>query len=711
MSQPPARPVPPPAAPPAEGLAAAAMFTSAFLLFAVQPLVARQLLPGYGGSAAVWNTAQVVFQALLLLGYAYAHAAGRLAPRRQVAVHAAVVAAAALMLPPALRLGARPPAGAWPVPWVVLAVGAAVALPFFALAANSTLVQAWQVARRPGVDAYRLYAASNLGSLAALACYPLLVEPRLGLAAQRALWSVGFAAFALLTALGMVRVWRAAAADGRGGGAGGDGSVDSVGEGAAAAGARDADAVRAAGASAADGASPAAPTRLRRLGWAVLAGVPVGLSLSTSLALSTEIAATPLFWTVPLAVYLLTYILAFGWPDRIPRGWAAASARFCVAVSLLGAVTDLPFIAPLSLATLFAGALLCHLDLANDRPAPAHLSSFYLWLAIGGLAGGALNSLVAPVVLDRVTEYPLTLAVVAALALPRAGRRGRAGIAFALAAAALAIWSALGAGESGTTVRTARSFFGVVRVADLPGERVLIHGATQHGSQRTSDHGRRIPTRYFHPAGPLGAPLAALGDGARIGVIGLGTGALAALTKPGQHLTFYEIDPLIEDVARAQFSYLADAAGTVDVRIGDGRLLLAAEPDARFDLVVVDAFSGDVVPVHLLTAEAIDAFRAKLAPGGLLVLHVSSRWLALDRVLAGYAARRPDAKLAAADWDPDSVARAEGASRTLAVAVANDAATLDRLTDAGGGLWRPLDAGARAQWWTDDRSDLLGVMK
>ncbi len=688
MTDPRSNAPPPPTAapspPPAEALAAAAMFCSAFLLFAVQPLVARQLLPGYGGSAAVWNTAQVVFQALLLAGYAYAHACARLAPKRQVALQAAVVAAAALMLPPALRLGAHPPAGAWPVPWVVLAVAAAVALPFFALAANSTLVQAWQVVRRPGVDAYRLYAASNLGSLAALACYPLLVEPRLGLAAQRGLWSAGFAVFAALTAAGMARLWTAA------------------GPGLAGA-----------NVAASPAAAPAAdaPTLRRRLGWAVRAGVPVGLSLSTSLALSTEIAATPLFWTVPLAVYLVTYILAFGWPERIPRRAAAWSARLCVGVSLLGAVTDLPFLAPLSLATLFAGALLCHLDLARDRPAPERLSSFYLWLAIGGLAGGALNSLVAPVVLDRVTEYPLTLAVVAVLALPSRGRRSAAGMAFAAAACALAVWSALGAGEGGATVRTARSFFGVVRVADLPGERVLIHGATQHGSQRLADAGRRIPTRYFHPAGPLGSPVAALAPGARVGVIGLGTGALAALTKPGTRLTFYEIDPLIEDVARRQFSYLADAPGDIEVKIGDGRLLLAAEPEASFDVIVVDAFSGDVVPVHLLTAEAIDAFRARLAPGGLLVLHVSSRWLALDRVLAGYGAHRPGVSLAVADWQPDSAARAEGASRTLAVAVADDAAVIDALEAVRPGLWRPLAADGRAQWWTDDRSDLLGVMK
>ncbi|MEO8082816.1 MAG: fused MFS/spermidine synthase [Ardenticatenales bacterium] len=727
----------------ADALSIASILTSAFLLFAVQPLIARQLLPSYGGSAAVWNTAQVVFQALLLAGYAYAHALGRLNARRQAVVHAAVVAAAALALPPALRLGASPPAGAWPVPFVVLAVVAAVAPAFFALSANSTLTQAWQAARRPGADAYRLYAASNLGSLVALAAYPLVVEPHLGVAAQRWWWSAGFGLYAVWTALGAARLWRGMEGRSEGAGAGAAPSV----RGAGTAAGRDdvvdgadhivgvvdfVDVEADAGLAVVVPASPPtstlpAPTLRRRLRWAALAGVPVSLSLSTTLALTTEIAATPLFWTVPLAIYLVTYVLAFGWRERIPRRWAAVGARLCVGLALLGAVADLPFIVPLSLATLFAGALLCHLDLAGDRPDPAHLSSFYLWLAIGGLVGGALNSLLAPVVFDGVAEYPITLAAVAWIAAgPFGGRRRWSAVVFAVAATALTALQLAGVGDEGATVRQARSFFGVVRVAEIAGERVLLHGATQHGSQRLDAVGRRTPTRYYHPAGPLGGPVARLGEGARIGVIGLGTGALAALTRPGQHMTFYEIDPLIEDVARHQFTYLGDAPGRIDVGIGDGRLLLMAEPRASFDLIVVDAFSGDVVPVHLLTAEALDGYRAMLRPGGVVVLHLSSRWLDLDRVLAGYANHRPAVSLASAHWRPDAAATAEGASRTLAVALADDRAAIDALAAGAPGLWRAFGRGGsalddsdgdgwglgtKAQWWTDDRSDLLGAMK
>jgi SAM-dependent methyltransferase len=727
----------------------ASVFLSALLLFLVQPMVARLLLPGYGGSPAVWSTALVFYQVVLLAGYAYAHlATTRLSGRLRVGLHLGVVLVGLLVLPPAARLAAAPPAGAWPVPWVLLALAAAIGPPFFALSSNATLVQRWLAGSGSAGarDPYRLYAASNAGSLLALVAYPLLLEPRLGLRDQGGSWSVGYGLFVVLTLVVLRLTWPAPAL---------------------------ADAATVVGADAGEDPSAAAaaataPTRRRRLGWLVRAAVPVSLMLAVTLTLSTDVIALPLLWVLPLAVYLLTYILAFALPERLPRGPIAAATVTSILIDLVAQLVPLPLPMPVliavNLAPLAAGGLLCHLDLARDRPAPRFLTGFYLWLALGGALGGIANSLLAPLVFDNVAEYPLTLAALAWLvgaagpramgqALAASWRRGapatltilavglvstillvRGDLSlrtwavillalllpyslvfrprqahFALAGTLVAVLLGLGWASVLPVMAQDRSFFGVVRVLSEAGARVMIHGTTLHGVQQEDPELARIPAAYYHPNGPLGRAVRSMPADARIGLVGLGTGALAALTQPGQRADFFEIDPLVVDIARSAFTYLRDAPGEVAVTVADGRLGLAAVPDGHYDLLVLDAFSSDAVPTHLLTAEALDLYRRKVRPGGLIVVHVSNRELDLARVFRGWSAATGH-PVALQRWEPATADRQQGAVPTVAVALAPEDATVRRLVDDSGGAWQLLDPTGPAATWTDDRSDLMGVL-
>lgn len=745
------------------------VFTSACLLFLVQPMVARLLLPGFGGSPAVWNTALVFYQAVLLVGYAYAHwSATRLPPRWRVPVHLVVVLVPLLLLPPAVRAFGVPPSAAWPVPWVLAALAAAVGLPFFALASNSSLTQGWlaPTLTASGQDPYRLYAASNAGSLLALLAYPFAFEPLLGVRAQTSLWALGYLLFVALTMV-VLRVghrghrgMRVEAGEVGEMGAG-DHALDGV---AGTRGVRDQEVEGASG-----GARHLAPSKQRRVLWIVRSGVVASLLLSVTLAISTDIVAVPLLWILPLAVYLLTFILAFALPERLPRGplvaATVASIAAALALQLIPIHLSLPTQVALALAPLAFGGLLVHLDLARDRPAPRHLTSFYLLLALGGVLGGILNSLLAPVVFDTVAEYPLTLAAMAWL-LPAAGPaalvrdlraawRARnvlpavtvlvlAGVAvaglrqddrlqqalwvivlllllpyalllrprlahLALATTALALVLAAGLVSFVPLVDQSRSFFGVLRVLEEPGVRVMMHGTTLHGAQQTDPELRRIPAAYHHANGPMGSAVRSLPADATVAMVGLGTGALVALTQPGQRVEFFEIDPLVETVARREFTYLEDAPGDVTVHIVDGRLGLAAAPDAAYDLLVVDAFSSDSVPAHLLTAEALALYLRKVRPEGLIVFHISNRELDLARVLRGWslATGRPVAVQA---WDPTPAERGQGAMSTRAVALAPAGATVERLIDSSNGAWRRLGQAGPAVFWTDDWSSLLGVL-
>jgi hypothetical protein len=857
---------------------AVTLFLSAALLFLVQPMVGKMLLPLLGGTPAVWNTCMVFFQALLLAGYAYAHATTAwLGVRRQALLHLAVLllpfASLSLVVDPALLdYGDRSP-----VVGLLLGLLLTVGLPFFVVSTSAPLLQKWfaDTGHPAAQDPYFLYGASNLGSMLALLGYPTVVEPWLALADQRLVWRIGYAGLVGLTALCAVCLWRSR------------GVVSGKKE------------IQ----------SPLLPddaplttrhsplTAARWLRWVALAFVPSSLMLGVTTYLTTDIAAIPLLWVLPLGLYLLTFILVF---SRLP----AAVHRLMVAllpflilplVFLMLSEYPLPIGGKIvvHLAVLFVAAMVCHGELARDRPPTRYLTGYYLAMSVGGVLGGLFNALAAPVLFNGIVEYPLALVLACLLTpapngKPRAGLAGATGVigfylgagvallvpalgrsdlslarlaggdgfwlAAGLLAAPLVVWlsargdrderganwldlalpaalgvlavgldlglriipvhrgldrlfarlhDALPAGlpprvvgfldpsSSGPlvllvcglpvvlcalfldrprrfglgvaalllassfcelldddVVLRGRSFFGVLRVADDGNFRRLEHGTTLHGMQRrhwdrstfaavavvplaaphpfgeaallaagqdTWHHPGREPLTYFHRTGPIGQVFAAYPDrlaGRHLGLIGLGSGTLACYGQPGQRLTYYEIDPLVQRVAYNPecFTFLSDAQArgvAVDVVLGDARLKLAERArrgtEEKFALLVVDAFSSDAIPVHLITRQARTVYLDNLADDGLLVFHISNRYLDLEPVLANLAA---DAGLAGLIEADDANGLASKASSTWVV-LARQEGTLERL--AQDGRWRALKVRPDVGVWTDDYSNLLRV--
>jgi len=649
------------------GLFSATLALGAALLFSVQPMVAKRVLPGLGGAPAVWNTCMVFFQAALLAGYAYVHAAtARLGPRGQAALHAVLMAAALLALPIAIAPDAAglPPAGTNPAFWLLGMLLRRVGPPFFVVAATAPLLQRWfaRTGHPTAMDPYFLYSASNLGSLIALLGYPLAVEPALDLTRQSRWWAVGYGLLAVLTLACAAAARRPAPA-------------------------------------APEVVDAGRPGMGRWSRWVALAFVPSSLLLGVTTFLTTEIAAIPLLWVVPLAIYLLTFVLVFARRPPVPHELVLRLlplAVTCLAVVIGLGATQPGWIA-LHLLTFFAAAMACHGELARLRPPARDLTAFYLAMAVGGVLGGAFNALIAPALFDRIAEYPLAL-VLACLARPTprrrspggalplviglatvalaagspsgpASRAGEFGAKFLLGLAAFACYAlagrpvrfaaAIGAvlavgglsiGKGGPVEYRARSFFGVLKVVRVAttdgGARQLVHGRTLHGEQRLAPALRREPLTYFTRSGPCGDVFAACHARARpaapgVAIIGLGAGSLACYAEAGQRWTFYEIDP---DVARVAadpryFTFLGDCrAGPPAVVLGDARLRLRAAPDRGYGLIVMDAFSGDAVPVHLLTREALRLYRAKLAPGGLIAVQITNNSIDFAPVLGALAA-------------------------------------------------------------------------
>lgn len=738
----------------------AAIFTSAFLLFLVQPMFSRFVLPLLGGTPAVWNTCMLFFQAALLGGYLYAHVgARRLGVRRQAAVHLVLLAAAALLLPISVA-GATPRGGQEPIAWLLLHMLTTVGLPFFVLSATGPMLQKWfaETGHPGAANPYWLYAASNLGSMLALLGYPFLMEPRLRLMEQSRTWAAGYAVLAVLVVLSAVALWRLSPAAGL--------SVS----GAAASEPGDVVVVEA-----------PVPTR-QRLVWIGLAFVPSSLLLSVTTFITTDIAPIPLLWVVPLALYLLSFTLAFATRPPLRHRWMlAAEPFFIAAVSLLlmyGFTRRPELVIPLHLLALFVVAMVCHGELARRRPSVTHLTEFYLWIAVGGVLGGIFNVLVAPLVFTRTWEYPIVLTL-ACLARPwprmprpgggRGGRLGRlfrdradpmrwhlmnllrtaafvfalllvsrtnipgipTGLQLPLAAAVLAlvsaglgrapVWLAICIGAS-LAIRTAfvirreptllahRSFYGrfaVLNTPEMGGFHALYHGSTLHGAQSMDPARRREPLTYYARHGPLGNVFASTAEKAghrRVAVVGLGTGTVAAYANPGEDWTFYEIDPGILRMARDRryFTYLTDSPARTRVVLGDARLSLVHAPPHRYDLIVVDAFNSDAIPVHLLTREALGVYLDKLAPGGIVMLHLSNRYLELESVVAALAKDRGlVARIGASDL------RGFFISASSWAAVARSDADLGTLVaDAN---WRPARNWRHVQPWTDDFSSVLSV--
>jgi hypothetical protein len=666
------------------------LFLASALLFSVQPMIARTVLPLLGGSPSVWTTCMLFFQSALLAGYGYAHATTSwLGTRRQVVLHGLLLASAYLFLPlgaPAvLGVESHPTVGL--LGWLTRSAG----LPFFAVATTAPLLQRWFAAsgHTRARDPYFLYAASNAGSLAALIAYPLWIERRLGLGAQSVAWSAGFTMLVLLVAgcaaVTLVHVRGKDAEDER---------VDDP------------------------------PTALRQSswpGWIILALIPSSLMLGVTTYLTTDLAPIPLLWVVPLALYLLSFIVVF---SRRSEWFVRASRRMLpillmAQAPVMGAGLVQPFWIPLHLFTFFSAAVVCHGELARRRPSADRLTSFYLAMAVGGALGGLFNAIVAPVVFEGIAEYPLALVAaclvlafrgesrvretlnradlilpvvvgsiaavlcanvggVADSALGVLGTMAAAGLTvlvaaghrrhpsrFALTVGSLSLACALSSGVTGRVIHQERSFFGVLKVTALAEGKVhrLFHGSTLHG-QQSFEPGRRCePLTYFARSGPVGQVFEVFDkrsghEKARVAVTGVGAGSIACYARPGQSWTYYEIDPAVVRIARdpRYFTHLNDClASTLSVLVGDARIRMASAVDGGYDLVILDAFSSDAIPIHLLNREALALYRRKLADGGLIAVNISNRYLDLAPVIArlardaGLVARvRVDARISAA---------------------------------------------------------------
>jgi hypothetical protein len=723
----------------------ATMLLGALLLFLVQPMFARMVLPLLGSSPAVWNTAVVFYQAVLLAGYLYVHLTNsRLSHRRQVTLHGVLVLLALLVLPLAVPGDWTPPVESNPIPWLLALLIVSAGLPFFVISATSPLLQTWfsRTNHPAASDPYFLYAASNLGSMVALLSYPLLLEPNLRLLDQSRAWSVVYAAFAVLILVCGALAWRSPP------------KLD-------------------ARHTPSDHPVPPLPLPLaRQLRWLLLAFVPAGLLLSVTAYLSTDIPPVPLLWVVPLALYLLSFIVAFARWGGIARRAVAVVLPvllLLVAVTLMSGITrPLPLLIGLHLALLFAAALLCHGALAADRPHTAHLARFYVWLSAGGVLGGAFTALLAPVLFSSLVEYPLMLGLLgllyAHLSLPpgRVPNRLRdigvpliagvlialvivqveaSGVLLSVPAAALLIGvpatvyflffhrplrfaTGMGAvlvvgllsiGAEGGVLHTERSFFGIHRVVrDADGNHRLIHGSTLHGMQSMDPERRHEPLTYYHRSGPIGQLFAAFDrtdSRERVGVVGLGAGSLACYSRPEQEWTFYEIDPAVERIARnpRYFTSLEECAPHAKVVLGDARLSLARKEDGRHDLLILDAYSSDAIPIHLITREALALYLDKLDAGGVLAFHISNRYLDLAPVLGTLA---EDAGLVALVQDDGFVSESELRLGKLASRWVILARALDHLADLPADpRWRPVPPGPPSTLWTDDFSSIFAVLR
>ena len=608
---------------------------SAFLLFQVQPLVSKAILPWFGGCPAVWTTCMLFFQTLLFGGYLYAHLLQRrLAPRNQVAVHLVLVVVALAVLPIIPGPGQRPVDSSNPTGRILLLLAATVGLPYFVLSATSPLVQAWFGHRCPGRSPYRLYALSNFGSLAALLSYPLFFEPTFDLPKQSTLWSGAFLIYgalcvASLTCLWHLRNWQWLA-------------TDSLSPG------------NDSNASSAPGSDPSAPTWRDRAGWLLLPACASLMLLAATNHVCQDVAVVPLLWVMPLALYLLSFIICFDHARWYVRPvWAGAAV-----VALVGAAandsqhasTPLNLLQELLLyfAMLFFACMVCHGELARRKPNPRYLTEFYLLIAAGGALGGLFVAVVAPLVFSSYLEWPIGMALSGVLALGLLNPvrlRGRTQLVRYLAmvlvvGTALSCW-AYWRFKPSRTVDQARNFFGVIAVQEYyPSDPtkhqfLLVHGRITHGCQFTDPVKRRWPTSYYGEESGVGQAIRYFqrSGGVRVGAIGLGTGTLAAYAKPGDVFRFYEINPEVLRMARQHFHYLGDCRGRWDVVLGDARLSLEAESPQRFQLLVLDAFSGDAIPTHLLTGEAFDVYQRHLAPGGVIAVHVSNKYLRLVPVV------------------------------------------------------------------------------
>ena len=669
-------------------LYAVTIFASAFLLFLVQPIVAKEILPWFGGSAAVWTTCLVFFQTALLAGYAYSDLAiHRLRPRRQVQLHFALLALSVAVLPIVPAVHWKPLGTEDPATRILGLLAVTIGLPYFLLSTTSPLVQAWFARARGGASPYRLFALSNLASMLALLAYPFVIEPALSTRTQALAWSAGYAVFAMLCA---VTAWRST----RG------------------AGHRPAAEAR----SASVGDDPP-PSRVRQALWCALAATGSVLLLSITNHITENIAAVPLLWVLPLVLYLLSFILTFDAPRWYRRPLLlplAAAALGIMAWTLADArlTHQLPLQLGVFTFGLFVACMFCHGELVRLKPAPRFLTRFYLMISAGGALGAVLVGIVAPLTLPAYFELSFGLIVCAGLLLVQVWRdpavfRALAGAALigALVSAVLSIQRFFD-----DAIFATRDFYGVLRVLEVNSgpyaRRSLVHGTILHGTQYLAPDLRRQPTTYYTATSGVGRALESMHPRVaplKVGVIGLGTGTLAAWGSRGDVYRFYEINPRVPEVARTFFTYLADSEATVEIAVGDARLSLEREPPQGFDVLAVDAFSSDAIPVHLITREALGVYLRHMKPDGIVAFHVTNRFLNLVPVVEALGRERGLTMLHIAD------AGSGLGSSSDWVLLATRPAVLERpgLADAA----TPLQS--RPDWriWTDDFNNLLQVLR
>jgi hypothetical protein len=712
-------------------LFAAALFLNALLIFWVQPLFAKMVLPLLGGSPSVWTTCMLFFQAALLAGYAYGHAGIRaLGLRRHAVIHAVLVWVPLLLLPIAVNREAATAADQ-PIAWLLQTMGVSVGLPFVVLASTAPLLQRWYSSLKTrSSDPYWLYSASNVGSFAALLAFPILFEPAIPLGQQTGIWKIGYVIVAALLTACAVSVLRRPASE----------AITPQ-----------------------EDAPPAevitAATRLR---WLALSFAPSTLMLGVTTYLSTDVAPVPLLWVLPLACYLLTFIVAFGWYSDAMQTNVRRLLPSVLLPLILLIVSDARaafWIAILVHVLAFTVlAMLCHGELASDRPGVQHLTEFFLWLAAGGVLGGVFNTLIAPQVFTSVAEYPLAIAFACVVCVPKqqfreafasprsmlqpalatgiaavvlvAARLGglaqlptmafvavpalvfvkgakqntaRLSIGIVGLLAALALSNVIAPTDGGQTLYADRTFFGVYRVATEPARNFVLlkHGTTIHGRQAIGDTNPE-PQTYFHRKSPIGNVFEMMGSAAKsVGVIGLGTGTLAAYSQPESRWTFYEIDGAVERIARDArfFHYLEHCGARCSVVLGDARLTLG-ESRVAHDILVLDAFSSDAIPIHLLTTEALRTYETRLSEDGILAFHISNRHIKLAPVIARLARERGLTALTRFDKTVDAKLGFEASEW---VVMARRPERLQGLAaDAG---WTPLMADARPAW-TDDFSNI-----
>jgi hypothetical protein len=725
----------------------AAIFVSALLLFSVQPLFTKMVLPRLGGSPAVWSVAMVFFQSLLLGGYAYAHYLMQIRSRLiPVALHLALLVVAFLSLPLSIASGwGEPPTSGYAF-WLLGLFAVSIGLPFFALAANNPLLQAWFVrtGHPDGPDPYFLYASSNIGSFLALLSYPVLLEPMFTLRTQNLIWTGGYALLIVLIGACGVLLLRSPAT-----------------------------AYVVARTDETDAAPPPWSLRAR---WIFLAAVPSGLLIAVTAHISTDIAAAPLLWVLPLSIYLLTWVLVFQSRPLLPH----QSVLRLQPLAIMGVIVLLAVGGEQNLLLTLGGhqfcffliAMACHGELARTRPAAKYLTGFYFALSFGGMVGGLFAGLIAPFAFSWVAEYPILLAL-AALCRPASGERwpawsrwywpllaalaialivpawfqgqipswledhrvwvaGSVGVLaglaalglnasrwkiFATAVVALALIRVYPADDG--RVVTARSFFGVHKIVITPHGQyhVLMHGTTIHGAQKFLNAdgspvtGRPEPISYYHKDGGIGRAIAAIRERKaaplRVAVIGVGAGTLTCASEPGENWKFFDIDQTMVDTAKdpKYFTYMQSCAPDVKPVIGDARLTFAREPDGIYDVIIVDAYSSDAIPIHLATREAMKIYKDKLAPQGIVVMHVSNRHLELESVVVGIA----DANdLRSWVYNEDSGRDDEYIFSTDVVVSAREDADVGSL--ASSDKWAETEPTDGQRVWTDDYSNILGAV-